>query len=72
MNATGRDYVQRAGSKEVINWREQLIKKLVSSQTIDGGKGFWVNENGRWWEKDPILTTAYSLLTLQQSYIQEN
>ena len=72
MNATGRDYVQRAGSKEVINWREQLIKKLVSSQSIEGGKGFWVNENGRWWEKDPILTTAYSLLTLQQSYIQEN
>jgi len=53
------------GSK--LNWRAELIKKLVSLQKIDPktGAGYWINENGRWWEADPILVTSYSLIALE-------
>ena len=44
-----------------INWREQLALKLINLQHADGS---WANENGRWWEKDPALVTAYSLIAL--------
>ena len=45
-----------------INWREQLALKLINLQHPDGS---WSNENGRWFEKDPILVTAYSIITLE-------
>ena len=48
-----------------VNWREELATKLMSLQTNDG---FWQNDNGRWWEKDPVLTTAYSLIALEFIY----
>ena len=48
-----------------VNWRAELATKLLSLQTPDG---FWQNDNGRWWEKDPILTTAYSLIALEFIY----
>ena len=48
-----------------VNWRDQLTKKLFDLQKPDGS---WINENGRWWEKDPVLTTCYSLLCLQRMY----
>lgn len=48
-----------------INWRTELIKKLLSLQKIEpDGTGFWVNSEGRWWEADPILVTSYSLLAM--------
>ena len=46
-----------------VDWRRELALKLLSLQ--DGSEGFWVNTNGRWWEKDPVLTTAYSLIALE-------
>lgn len=51
-----------------LNWREELAKKLISLQRIDPatGHGYWVNETGRYWENDPVLATAYSLLALQK------
>jgi squalene-hopene/tetraprenyl-beta-curcumene cyclase len=48
-----------------VNWRKDLALKLVSLQKEDGS---WVNENGRWWETDPVLVTAYSLITLEIVY----
>lgn len=48
------------GSK--LNWRKQLAERLINIQNSDGS---WVNENGRWWEKDPVLVTSYSLLALE-------
>jgi squalene-hopene/tetraprenyl-beta-curcumene cyclase len=50
-----------------INWRSELIRKLVNLQKIDPktGNGYWVNEAGRWWEADPVLVTSYSLLALE-------
>jgi len=49
-----------------IAWREALIKKLISLQKTEAdGTGYWVNSEGRWWEADPTLVTAYSLLALE-------
>lgn len=51
---------QAAGG--TLAWREALIRKVISLQRPDGS---WINENNRWWENDPILVTAYSLLALE-------
>ena len=45
-----------------INWRKSLATRLLDKQN---GEGFWVNESGRWWEKDPVLVTSYAVLTLE-------
>src|SRR5205814_8811731 len=45
-----------------INWRRDLAMKLINLQQRDGS---WSNENGRWWEKDPSLVTAYAVLSLE-------
>jgi len=44
-----------------VNWREALTLRLLNLQQKDGS---WANENGRWWEKDPALVTAYGLICL--------
>ncbi len=45
------------------NWREEVAKKLIDLQNKDG---FWQNNaSGRWFEKDPVLATAYSLIALE-------
>ena len=50
------------------NWRKEVALKLISTQTIDPatGHGYWMNKEGRFWERDPALVTAYSILALQQ------
>ncbi len=45
-----------------INWREDLALKLINLQHSDGS---WSNDTGRWWEKDPILDTAYVVTALE-------
>jgi squalene-hopene/tetraprenyl-beta-curcumene cyclase len=50
-----------------VDWREALTKKLFNLQKPDGS---WQNENGRWWEGDPILATSYALLILERIYPQ--
>ncbi len=47
---------------KVHDWRYELMNKLVSLQKSDG---FWINDNNRWWENDPVLVTSYSLLALE-------
>jgi squalene-hopene/tetraprenyl-beta-curcumene cyclase len=43
-------------------WREEMCGRLLAMQHEDGS---WVNENSpRWWEGNPVLATAYALLTL--------
>jgi squalene-hopene/tetraprenyl-beta-curcumene cyclase len=44
-----------------VNWREQLALKLINLQRPDGS---WLNDNGRWFEKDTCLVTGYALITL--------
>jgi squalene-hopene/tetraprenyl-beta-curcumene cyclase len=48
------------GSK--LNWRKEVAMRLINLQQKDGS---WQNENGRWWERDPSLVTAYAVLTLE-------
>lgn len=47
-----------------VNWRDQVISVIAAHQTDDG---FWINEYGRYWEADPVLSTAYALLALQNA-----
>lgn len=48
-----------------VDWRKDLGEKLLKSQKSDGS---WVNANGRWMESNPVLTTAYTVLSLEQIY----
>lgn len=46
------------------DWREDLAAALVARQAEDGS---WTNEKSpRWEEGDPVLTTAYAALALQE------
>jgi squalene-hopene/tetraprenyl-beta-curcumene cyclase len=45
-------------------WRQELCEKLLSLQRDDGS---WVNDQGRWFEGNPHLVTAYSVLALQEA-----
>lgn len=67
LNAFGADYIPQEGQEEALNWRRATASRLVRMQKIDAdtGQGYWVNEDGRFWENDPILVTAYALLALQ-------
>lgn len=58
-----KDLVMEDGKR--VSWRRDLGLKLLNLQ---GGTGSWVNENGRWWEKDPVLVTAYAVITLEILY----
>lgn len=64
LNLYGVDELTLANGKKV-NWRKELALKLIGLQH---GDGFWVNSNGRWWEKDPVLVTSYALITLEILY----
>ena len=43
------------------DWRKDLVEKLAQRQREDGS---WTNEADRWYEGDPNLVTAYSLLAI--------
>ena len=58
----GHDLLITADGK-TVNWREQLALKLINLQAADGS---WTNSDGRWWEKDPSLDTAFTLIALDQ------
>lgn len=40
----------------------ELVARLERLQLDDGS---WRNRDGRWWEDEPVLTTAYALLALK-------
>ena len=61
LSAVGIDALTLKDGKKV-NWRRDLAKKLLDLQHADGS---WVNANGRWWERDPHLVTAYATITLE-------
>ena len=63
--AYGQDRLPREGGGE-IDWRREFVEKLVSVQKIDEeGRGYWVNDNNRYWEGNQVLVTAYMLIALQ-------
>jgi len=44
------------------DWRSELCGRLVAMQRPDGS---WLNENAsRWYEGNPVLATAYAMVTL--------
>lgn len=45
----------------MIDWRRELAVKFVNAQREDGS---WINETARWWENDPVLVSAYALISL--------
>lgn len=61
----GADTIKLADGK-TVKWRDELAKKLINLQKSEG---FWINEkSARWWEKDPVLVTSYSLMALEMIY----
>ncbi len=58
------DSLELEGGKQA-DWRKDLGEKLLATQREDGS---WVNENGRWMESNPVLVTAYTVMSLQQIY----
>jgi squalene-hopene/tetraprenyl-beta-curcumene cyclase len=61
LNAYGVDELELADGRR-INWRREVAMKLINLQQKDGS---WINDNGRWWERDPSLVTSYALLSLE-------
>jgi squalene-hopene/tetraprenyl-beta-curcumene cyclase len=58
----GIDQLQLADGQKV-NWRRELAQRLINLQKPDGS---WINDaHGRWWERDPVLVTAYTVLALE-------
>ena len=58
----GEEVVVDAAGRE-HRWREELAGRLLAMQRPDGS---WVNGNSpRWWEGNPVLATAYAMLTLE-------
>lgn len=53
------EFVDAAGQKH--NWKVELTGRLAALQKNNGS---WINPADRWYEGDPNLVTAYSLLAL--------
>lgn len=56
--------LELVGGKQA-DWRRDLGEKILASQREDGS---WVNANGRWMESNPVLVTAYTVISLEQIY----
>ncbi len=61
MSTVGMDSIPRQSGSE-IKWSAELVNKVTSLMKDDGS---WVNSNGRFWENDPVLATAYAVLSLE-------
>jgi len=70
LRAYGEDELELSDGRR-INWRKELVRKLVSLQRVEAetGNGYWVNDSGRWWENDPVLVTAYALLAMEEALV---
>lgn len=56
----GKDSIQLSSGK-AVDWRKELSVRLVQNQREDGS---WINPTARWWENDPVLVSAYALISL--------
>lgn len=62
LNAYGEEIITDGTGKD-HEWRSKLAGQLLQLQTTDG---YWVNDNARWWENNPVLVTAYVILALEE------
>lgn len=60
LDAVGSPIFQDA-SGTVHPWRSELAGELAKRQKADGS---WINDNNRWYEGDPNLSTSFALLAL--------
>ena len=60
LDASGLKEIADAQGKS-HDWRRDLRAEILKRQRPDGS---WVNENSRWMEGIPSLTTGYALLAL--------
>lgn len=58
--ASGTTTLQTKGTTH--DWARELGIELINRQESGG---FWVNDTGRWMEKNEVLVTSYCLLTLE-------
>ncbi len=67
--ASGEEDILPLDGKPPIRWRDDIARKLVAlqRQTENGKSGYWVNENHAYFENDPVLATAYALLSLERT-----
>lgn len=56
----GEDYIVTDNGK-TIDWRKELTLKFIQTQKQDGS---WINASARWWENDPVLVSAYAVISL--------
>ena len=66
LTAYGQDLVPLKNGS-LLDWRGAVASKLVQLQRIEAstGHGYWKNDNGRFWENDPVLATSYALVALE-------
>ncbi len=60
-SANGNETGAAKDGAATVDWRGELMAKVASLQKPDGS---FVNRNGRFWENDPVLCTAYSAVSL--------
>ncbi len=73
LNAYGAEWIPQQERDQMLNWRREAALRLVREQRIEAetGHGYWRNEDGRFWENDPVLVTAYSILALQTIAVEQ-
>lgn len=60
-------FVDASGTRH--DWRNELARHLISLQQPNGS---WVNPAERWYEGDPNLVTAYTLMALQHCRVEQD
>ncbi len=64
LSAAGIDKLKLENGKEA-DWRTDLANAILKKQREDGS---WANSDGRWMESNPVLVTAYCVMSLEQLY----
>lgn len=63
LEAMGEPFVpDEKGQKR--NWAQDMTSRIVSLQKADGS---WVNENGKYWEDNPLLVTPRAIVALSHA-----
>jgi squalene-hopene/tetraprenyl-beta-curcumene cyclase len=63
LDVWGEDVVPTAEG-ENRRWAEELVVRLAALQREDGS---WYNDEPRWWERDPVLVTGYTLQAMERA-----